>query len=478
MVVGKIRAYNLPNNLNISSDLIDAYSPQDLSSIGKYPNSNQLIVNNAIINAKSGLKEWSSISAPNRGKILRKFCSLIEKNHEELANLVVKETGKHKSMVSSEIESATEMGYLMASEGRRLFGRVTQSAIISKKVRYERFPMGICALIVASNTPVPNYAWKVFPALVAGNACILKPSEVTPFSSTYFIELAYKAGIPEKALQLIHGDFRVGEMLAKSDVDLISFTGSRKVAIEIQKANSHRVIKTCFELGGINSMVILEDAELNRVVESIFNSAFSNSGQRCAAASRIIIQENIYDKLKSSLINKIKSMYENSNECQDCTPILTEKSFKEFNSIIKEITNDNNIKIWRPKTINTKGFNVSPTILEGLELDSELSQTEIFAPLIVLFKCKDLEHGIKIANDTIYGLTSAIWTSDREKANYFVQNIETGMVTINGNTFGAEPNFPFGGFKQSGNGWRENGETVIEIYTNYKTIVENFYYET
>lgn len=472
---GKLKASNLPKILNENLESTDnRYSPSDSSILGTFPLTSKENLDKALKLSREGFEDWKNTPAPIRGRILRNFCQNLERDKNILADIVFQETGKSFEMAMGEVEAAIEMGYLMASQGRRLSGITTTSQQVGKVVKTIRVPVGICALIVASNTPIPNYAWKVFPALICGNSAILKPSEFTPFSATKFVELAHDSGIPENVLILLHGTGgSIGSALTSSPVNLVSFTGSREIGSEITKQSSKHLYNVALELGGNNPFIVLPDADIDSAVDSFIQSAYSNAGQRCAAASRLILHSDIYESFLSLLIPKINNLISGISHKSHLGPVISQQSFQKIlKKLDKAVTNGNKI-LAMGSIENHKGNLIPAYLFENKSTNSVFFDEEIFGPIASVQKCESVEDCFKLANDSLYGLTAALWTNSISLALRAEQELQVGMVTINGNSFGAEPNFPFGGVKQSGNGWRENGENVIDIYTEIKTIVMN-----
>ena len=453
---------------------IPVISPHDESIIGFTFNTSRKEVEENVKLAKGVSVKWASVSAPERGNILRNFLRQLENNKDDLVELVCIETGKSKTDSVSEFEAMIEMGFLMASQGRRLYGKTTYSKSTKKRISIWLEPIVVCALIVASNSPLPNYAWKVFPALIAGNSVILKPSEFTPFSSTLFTQIAHSSGIPIAAFQLIHGNgIETGNALVKSKIDLISFTGSQQTGIRVAMAAAENLTKVSLELGGKNAFIVSDDANLELASDSAILSAFSNAGQRCAAASRVIVTDKVFDKFTNLFYEKVKQLQCGNESSRSIGPVISKNSFERINKIVTEALSRGARISAQGINSNKNGFYIKPTVFENVSKDDAVATEEIFGPVCCIFRVKTLEDAILLANDSEYGLTAAVWTDNHSSAQKVIGALQVGMLTINGPTYGAEPNMPFGGVKNSGNGWRENGENVIDIYTEIKTVAEN-----
>jgi aldehyde dehydrogenase (NAD+) len=350
------------------------------------------------------------------------------------------------------------MGFFVAGEGRRLYGRTTTSAMPNRTVMATRRPIGVAALIVSFNTPFPNYAWKTFPAVLCGNTAVLKPSEHTPASASLFAQLCQEF-LPPGVLNLVHGlGPETGSLLVEhEDVDLVSFTGSASTGRWINEHAGRRLAKVCLELGGKNALVVCDDADLDQAVEWSLASAFSNAGQRCAAASRLVVFDAVYDEFRQRLVDGAGGY--------DTGPLISEESLlRILNSLEGAQVATGGERIDRP------GWWLAPTVLENVPADADLSCRELFGPVTILYRVHDLEEAIELVNESPYGLASAIHTANLHRALRFADAAETGVVVVNGGTHGSEPHMGFGGVKQSGTGWREAGVEALDVYTEWKYV--------
>jgi aldehyde dehydrogenase (NAD+) len=350
------------------------------------------------------------------------------------------------------------MGFFVAGEGRRLYGRTTTSAMQNRTVMATRRPVGVAALIVSFNTPLPNYAWKTFPAVLCGNTAVLKPSEHTPVSASFFAELCQEF-LPAGVVNVVQGlGPEAGAALVEhQDVDLVSFTGSASTGRWIQEHAGRRLAKVCLELGGKNALVVCDDADLGRAVEWSLASAFSNAGQRCAAASRLVVFDAVYDEFRERLVEGAQN-YETG-------PMISEDSLRRvLDSLDGAQVAAGGVRIDRP------GSWLAPTVLEEVLASADISRHELFGPVTILYRVRDLDEAIELVNDSPYGLTSAIHTPSLHRAMHFADAVQAGVVVVNGGTHGSEPHMGFGGVKQSGTGWREAGVEALDIYTEWKYV--------
>jgi aldehyde dehydrogenase (NAD+) len=401
---------------------------------------------------------WAARTPVERGELVREIAMALRVRREEAAEIVVAETGKPLPLALGEVDAAVEMGFFVAGEGRRLYGRTTTSAMPNRTVMATRRPVGVAALIVSFNTPLPNYAWKVFPAVFCGNTAVLKPSEHTPASAAFFGELC-KEFLPPGVLNVVQGlGTEAGPPLVESPrVDLVSFTGSAETGRWINERAGRRLAKVALELGGKNAFVVCDDADLDRALQSSLASAFSNAGQRCASASRIVVFDSVYDEFRGRLVEGARS-YETG-------PVISEASLERILSALEGAR-----VLTGGERLDRPGWWLAPTVLEDVPPRADLSGTELFGPVTILYRVDDLEEAIALVNDSPYGLTAAIHTASLHRAMRFADAVEAGVVVVNGGTHGSEPHMGFGGVKQSGTGWREAGVEALDVYTDWKYV--------
>jgi acyl-CoA reductase-like NAD-dependent aldehyde dehydrogenase len=356
------------------------------------------------------------------------------------------------------------MGFFVAGEGRRFYGRTTTSATANRTVMAVRQPVGVAGLIVSFNTPLPNYAWKAFPAVFCGNAAVLKPSEETPASAWFFGELCREAGLPPGVLGVVQGlGPEAGPPLVESpDVRLVSFTGSAATGRSVQERAGRRLAKVVLELGGKNALVVCDDAALDRAVEWSLASAFSNAGQRCAAASRIVVFDAVYERFRDRLLAGARDY--------EAGPVISEASLERILAVLGRAVENGATVAAGGGRLARPGWWLAPTVLEGAPPDAEVSCTELFGPVTILYRVRGLDEAIALVNDSPYGLTSAIHTASLHRAMRFSEEVQAGVVVVNGGTHGSEPHMGFGGVKQSGTGWREAGVEALDVYTDWKYV--------
>jgi len=439
-----------------SAHWFDKLAPADGRLLCRVNRSDGADVDVAVAAARATQPDWAARTPVERGELVRELALALRDARDEAAQLVADETGKSRELALGEVDAAVEMGFFVAGEGRRLYGRTTTSAMPNRTVMTLRQPLGVAALIVSFNTPLPNYAWKTFPAVLCGNTAVLKPSEHTPLSSAFFAKLCNEI-LPPGVVNAVHGlGSEVGPPLVEhSDVDLVSFTGSAATGRWINEAAGRRLAKVCLELGGKNALVVCDDADLDRAVERSLGSAFSNAGQRCAAASRIVVFDEVYDEFRDRFVAAAAEY--------DTGPVISEESLER---IVQALEGANILT--GGERLDRPGWWLAPTVVE--DAGADLSCTELFGPVTILYRVRDLDDALALVNDSPYGLTSAIHTSNLHRAMRFAEGVQAGVVVVNGGTHGSEPHMGFGGVKQSGTGWREAGVEALDVYSDWKYV--------
>lgn len=441
--------------------------------------STRVDIDKAVALAKAAQPAWAATTVVRRGEILRKIAMLLQAHRAEIAALVALETGKSLKDALGETDAAIEMGFFVAGEGRRFYGRTTTSATPNKTALVMRQPLGVAGLIIAANTPIANVAWKAFPALLCGNAAVLKASEDTPLSAWAFGELAREAGVPEGVYSTLHGfgEEAGAPLVEHPEVAVVSFTGSCGVGRWIAETAGKRLAKVCLELGGKNPLIVCDDADLANAVTWTIGSAFSNAGQRCAAGSRILVFDAVYDQFKALLLDAVGKLRVGSTDTDDYGPVINEEQMTNMLASVARATAAGATVLTGGTRLTDAGraggFYVAPTIIEGAGAAAEISQSELFGPITCLYRVRDFEDAIRLANDSSFGLTASIHTQNIHRAMTFIGRIEAGVAVVNGGTYGSEPHMPFGGLKQSGNGWREAGTEALDVYSDCKTIYIN-----
>ncbi|MDC3113801.1 aldehyde dehydrogenase family protein [Gammaproteobacteria bacterium] len=457
-----------------SNNWIDKFNPHSGEVICKVSCSSLDDVNDAVFAATNAFDLWSETTPVTRGNILFKMVNIMKENSEELANNIALETGKPFKDAIGEVGGAIMQGEFFAGEGMRLYGKTLTSGMPGKMSQTIRLPHGVVGLIVPANTPIANIAWKIFPALICGNTIVLKSSEDSPSIANMIAKISKEAELPDGVLNIIQGDGASGAALVENEnISLISFTGSTVVGKLIAQNAGKRLARVSLELGGKNSFVVCEDADIDHAVHWAALSVFSNAGQRCAATSRILVFESIYKDFINKLVDKANSLKLGVSDNCDLGPVVNKRQYQNIIKAINE-AKDRGGTILCGGNCNDKslrdGYYISPTLISNLPVDDDLNETEIFGPVATIQTVKNLEEALKIANNSKYGLTAAIHTQNINRALWYSKRVNTGLVNVNIGTYGSEPHMPFGGYGLSGNGTREPGVEALDVYSELKNI--------
>jgi acyl-CoA reductase-like NAD-dependent aldehyde dehydrogenase len=444
---------------------LDRNSPVDNSLIFRTPLSGELEVNELFSNIKTSSKNFQDLGIVKASRILLGVSAELQRKRDEINQSVFLETGKTEKLVEGEFE--TSLNFMIALAGLAQFeiGRVIPSVNPNKSVYTRRFPVGIAALITSHNTPLPNYAWKLAPSFLSLNASILKPSEFTSQSAQMFVESFLSTGAPEFMVNLLLGGAATAQSLIAKKPDLISFTGSFETGMKIKSATQNYSPKLILELGGSNPIIVCESADLEKAASAIAESAISNSGQRCASASRLIVHKSALNKLMPLLQESIKATVEAKGSQFFSGCLVSKDARDKHEEFIKKSRTFGSKVIEFDYKKNIEGCYVNPAIVFRNQKEEHDSQIEIFSPILFVENFQENEEALQKANSTPYGLTAAIWTNNFNEAFYFSSNVRSGIVNINGPTHGSEFQFPFGGQGNSGNGTKEVGINCLSEYS-------------
>jgi alpha-ketoglutaric semialdehyde dehydrogenase len=465
-----------------SGETFESTSPATGEAIGIFPRSNAEDVDRAVDAAKAAFQEWRLVPAPKRGEILYRFANLLTEEKDDLTDLMSHEMGKVKAEAGGDVQEAIDMSLYMAGEGRRLFGQTTPSELRDKFNMSVRQPIGVVGVITPWNFPIAIPSWKIAPALVCGNTVVFKPATDTPALGERFVELFAEAGLPAGVLNVVHGGGgAVGDRLVKHpDVRVITLTGSRETGVEVMRNAADGLKHVHLELGGKNAIIVLDDADLELAVDGIVWSAFGTSGQRCTAASRVIVQDGVYEQLQSKLVAAAERMRLGPGweDDTDVGPVINKRALEKIHSYTG-IGKDEGAKLLTGGEVATgngldQGFFYRPTIFGDVDPQMRVAQEEIFGPTTALIRVRDVDEAIRVSNGIKYGLSSSIFTRDVNKAFRAMRDLEAGITYINAGTIGAEVHLPFGGTKDTGNGHREAGQAALDVFTEWKSIYVDY----
>lgn len=436
-------------------------------------------VDAAVLAAGTSQPAWSRTPGVQRGLHLHAVADELERRADEVAAIVSCETGKSIGDARGEVAGAVALGRFFAGEGQRLFGRTTQSSAPGRLALTVRDPVGVAGLIVPANTPIANVAWKVFPALICGNAVVLKSAEDAPATAAAFEVVARRAGLPAGILSVVHGyGGEAGDALVRHPgVGVVSFTGSTRTGRRIAVAAAERLARVSLELGGRNALVVCDDADVDLAVHWALLSAFSNAGQRCAAASRLLVFDGVYEQFRDRLVAKTSALRLGVEDTDDLGPVINEAALVRLLATV-DAGVDAGARLLTgggrsSDPTHRDGWYMAPTILEDVPPGTPLGCEELFGPVTVLDRVGSLEEAIHAVHASDYGLTASIHTRDWNRAMAFLRHVRTGVVSVNGGTYGSEPHMPFGGTGASGNGSREPGTEALDVYSELKTLYLN-----
>jgi alpha-ketoglutaric semialdehyde dehydrogenase len=437
-------------------------------------------VDAAVDAAKEAFKSWRLVPAPLRGEMLFKVGDILKQKKEELSQLLTRDMGKVIAEARGDVQEAIDMAYFMGGEGRRLLGYTAPVEMMNKFGMAVRDPSGVVGLITPWNFPIAVPSWKIFPALVAGNTIIWKPSPETPAISAAFVKVFEDAGLPPGVFNLIMAPGAdVGRALVEHpDVRVLSFTGSTTTGRAIAEAAGKLNKKLSLEMGGKNAILVMDDANLELVTDATLWAAFGTTGQRCTAASRLIVQKGIAGKVKESLAERTKKLTlgDGLDPKVDVGPVINRPALERIHNYVQLGQREGARALTGAAIadVSGKGFFYEPTLFDGVRPGSTLEAEEIFGPVLSIIEVESLEEAIEVNNRSKYGLSTSIFTQDVNLAFTAMRDIFTGLVYINHGTTGAEIQFPFGGVRGTGNGHREAGQAALEVFTEWKSIYVDY----
>ncbi|MCE7873439.1 aldehyde dehydrogenase [bacterium CPR1] len=451
-----------------SEDWLEKRNPATGGVLFQAARSGAQVVSRAVQAAVTAQATWGRVPGVQRGEVLFEMAARLQQRRDDMARLVALETGKSMRDALGETDGAVALGRFMAGEGQRLYGRTTTSRMENRLAMTVRQPIGVAGLIVPANTPIANLAWKIFPALICGNAAVVKASEDAPATAWLFAEIAQQAGLPPGLLNVVQGYGREAgtPLVDHPAVGVISFTGSSAVGREIGARAGARLARTSLELGGKNPLVVCDDADLENALRWVLLSAFSNAGQRCASCSRILVFENIYDEFVDRLVEATRLLKVGTSDSDNLGPVINSRQMELILHALEEAQGRGCRVLVGGKRLPGPGYFIAPTLVDKVERTDDLWLHELFGPVACLLRVRDYEQAVEAANDSVYGLTACIHTESLHRAHDFGNRVQAGVVVVNGGTFGSEPHMPFGGVKGSGNGTREPGTEALDIYSN------------
>jgi acyl-CoA reductase-like NAD-dependent aldehyde dehydrogenase len=457
------------------------HDPATGDAIGEYPASGREDVDAAVDAAARAFKTWRLVPAPKRAEIVFRAGEIIRERKEDLARAMTREMGKVLIETRGDVQEGIDMAYLAAGEGRRMYGVTTPSEMPDKWAMSVRAPVGVVGVITPWNFPFAIPSWKLMPALVAGNTAVFKPAGDTPEMAWHFTKIFAEAGLPPGVLNLVFGSgSQVGNpMVEHPGIQVISFTGSTEVGLEIAGKGGALGKRISLEMGGKNAIIVMDDADLAHATEAIAWSAFGTTGQRCTACSRVLVHERVHDELTQRVAAKAKSLRLGSGleATTDVGPLVNAGQVEKVASYVAIGAKEGRLAAGGERASEgalAKGHFYRPTVFSDVPAGARIAVEEIFGPVLAMVKVKGLEQAVEINNASRYGLSAAIFTRDVRTAFTAMRDLETGIVYVNHGTTGAETHLPFGGTRGTGNGHREAGHTMLDPFTEWKSIYVDF----
>ena len=453
--------------------------PDDV--VGEYPVHGPADVDAAVTRAAAAQRDWSRVPAPARAEIVASTAAVIARDKEAMTALVSREAGKVLVEAGGDVQEAVDMALFVAGQGRSAWGETVPSELGDKLCWTTRQPVGVVGMITPWNFPVAIPSWKIFPAVLAGNGVVIKPSEHAPACCEAFVAACVEAGVPADLVRVVHGFAEPAAALAvHPGVQAISFTGSvptgRKVAAAAMETGPRLV---SLELGGKNAMVVRPDADLDLAVDGAIFGAFGTSGQRCTSTSRLITHPDVAGELVDRVVKRAGELRlgDPQDPAIDVGPVINASSAERIAGMVSAAVDEGATVACGGQPLEVAGCGgayFAPTVLTGVRPEHRVAREEVFGPVLAVLEVADLEDALGVVNGVEYGLSAAIYTRDINAALRAVDRIDTGIVYVNAPTIGAEIPLPFGGTKHTGNGFREAGSRGIEQFSQLKTVYVDY----
>ena len=467
---------------SVSGETFDSVNPADTRDVvGRFQAGTAADVAMAVRAAEMAFPAWRATPAPKRGEILYRFGALMAEHKERLARAMTREMGKVISEARGDVQEGIDIAFLMAGEGRRMFGDTVPSELPDKWAMSIRQPIGVAGIVTPWNFPMAIPCWKTMPALVAGNTVVFKPSSESPHCATLLVELMDEAGFPAGTVNLVTGSGEaVGDAIVDSrDVPVISFTGSVETGRKIAERAGRLLKRLSLELGGKNAVVVLRDADLDLAVDGILWSAFGTTGQRCTACSRVIVDRPVADELVARLEARARALRLGDGllDATDVGPLVNAKAVDKVERYVDIGRGEGELVTGGERATDgdlAHGHFFRPTIFAGVAPMARIAQEEIFGPVLSVVPVDGYDEAMTAANQVNYGLSASIFTRDVNAAFRAMRDFETGIVYVNAGTTGAETHLPFGGWKNTGNGHREAGHAALDTFTEWKAVYVDY----
>jgi len=467
-----------------SGEVFENINPADTGDvIGRFQLSTSDDVNAAVNAAQSAFDGWRSMPAPKRAEILFRLGEILIRNKDRFTRDMTREMGKVLKEAGGDVQEAIDCTYYTAGEGRRLHGFTTPAEMPDKFAMCVRQPVGLCGLITPWNFPMAIPSWKLIPALVCGNTVVLKPAEDTPLSTYNLVQACEEAGIPPGVVNLVtgYGEDAGAPITNHPALRLISFTGSTETGRIVASACAERNAICSLEMGGKNVIIVMDDADVDLAIDGALWGAFGTSGQRCTASSRLVVHKKIYKQFSQKLVERTKALRigNGADPRTDVGPVINADAVKKIMGYIDIGQDEDGATLAcggkrLTKGDYARGYYLEPTVFTDVAPDMRIAQEEIFGPVTAVIPTKSLDEAVEIANGVRYGLSAAIYTSNVNRAFRAMNDMYTGIFYVNASTIGAEVHLPFGGTKATGNGHREAGTQVLDIFSEWKSIYVDY----
>ena len=449
--------------------------------IGVFQQSTAADVDAAIAAAAKAYEPWRLVPAPLRAEILFRAAQLIVERKEQYARDMTREMGKVLNETRGDVQEAIDMTFYMAGEGRRMFGQTVPSELRNKFAMSVRQPLGVSSIITPWNFPMAIPSWKIIPALVCGNTVVFKPSSNTPLSALNFVQVLIDAGVPPGVVNMVTGDADVGTaMTTDPRVRVVSFTGSTTVGRIVNQAAASTFKKVHLEMGGKNVVMIMDDANLELAVDGCLWGGFGTTGQRCTAASRVVVHDKVYKKFVEAFVARTKTLVvgDGLDAKTDVGPSNSEAQLRTVMKYVQIGKDEGATLATGGRRLESgacaKGYFHEPTVFVDVDPKMRIAREEIFGPVVSVMRCSSLDEAIAIGNGVEYGLSASVYTQDINRAFQAMRDLYTGIFYVNAPTIGAEVHLPFGGTKNTGNGHREAGVAALEVFSEWKSIYIDF----
>ena len=466
-----------------STDAFENRSPANQDDVlGLVPKSSAADIDAAVGAARAAFSRWRLVPAPKRAEILYRAAQILSDRKEDYARTMTREMGKILDETRGDVQEAVDMSQLMAGEGRRMYGQTVPSELRDKFAMSMRQPMGVCGMITAWNFPIAVPSWKILPALVCGNTVVFKPAEEAPASAVNFVQALVDAGLPAGVLNLVLGDGpgAGAPLLAHPDVSVISFTGSTETGRLVNQACAPTFKRVHLEMGGKNVILVMDDANLELAVDGALWGGFGTTGQRCTAASRVVVHEKVYGRFLDAFVARAKTLRvgDGLDPATQMGPSVSEAQLQRVVEYVRIGQHEGARLATGGRQLTggawARGFFHEPTVFADVTRAMRVAREEIFGPVVSVLSCASLEEAIDIANDVAYGLSASIYTQDINKAFTAMRDVYTGIFYVNAPTIGAEVHLPFGGTKATGNGHREAGTAALDVFSEWKSVYVDF----